>query len=133
VNRGVSLIGQYDYDGAAKAFAEALTAAPELAVIKIDLAIARFNRGHKEDQDIEQAQALLDAVLRKEPGTSGPCISRHRAAAYRPSEPAIACFEKVVQSRPDDGVAWYLLGMCRQRTGQKAEQELLKAVNCGLI
>jgi hypothetical protein len=47
VNRGVSLIGQYDYDGAAKAFAEALAAAPELSVIKINLAIARFNRGSK--------------------------------------------------------------------------------------
>jgi Flp pilus assembly protein TadD len=129
VNRGVSLIGQYDYDGAAKAFAEALTAAPELAVIKIDLAIARFNRGHKEDQDIEQAQALLDAVLRKEPGNIRALYFKGIVLLHiGRSEPAIACFEKVVQSRPDDGVAWYLLGMCRQRTGQKAEQELLKAV-----
>ena len=57
VNRGVSLMGQYDYDGAAKAFEEALAAAPESSVIKINLAIARFNRGRKDDQDIEQAQA----------------------------------------------------------------------------
>ena len=68
VNRGVSLMGQYDYDGAAKAFEEALAAAPELSVIKVNLAVARFNRGRKEDQDIEQAHALIDAILQKEPG-----------------------------------------------------------------
>jgi Flp pilus assembly protein TadD len=129
VNRGVSLIGQYDYDGAAKAFAEALAAAPELSVIKINLAIARFNRGSKENQDIEQAQALLDAVLQKEPGNIRAWYFKGIVLLHiGRSEPAIACFEKVVQARPGDGVAWYLLGMCRQRTGQQAERELLKAV-----
>ena len=48
-------MGQYDYDAAAKAFEEALKADPALAEAKINLAIARFNRARKEDQDIDQA------------------------------------------------------------------------------
>ena len=129
VNRGVSLMGQYDYDGATKAFEEALGAAPELSLVKINLAIARFNRGHKEDQDIEQAQGLLDAVLKKEPGNIRAWYFMGIVLLHTgQSEPATACFKKVLQLQPDDGVAWYLLGTCKQRTGQKAEREFLKAL-----
>ena len=129
MNRGVSLMGQYDYDGATKAFEEVLAAVPELTDAKINLAIARFNRGRKENQDIEQARNLLDAVLRKEPDNMRAWYFKGIVLQHiGQSEPAIACFEKVVQTRPDDGAAWYLLGMCKLRVGQKAERELLKAI-----
>jgi Flp pilus assembly protein TadD len=129
MNRGVSLMGQYNYEGAANAFAEALRAAPELTDAKINLAIARFNRAQKEQQDIEQAGALLDAVLQTEPANTRAwyfkgIVLQHQGQA----EAAINCFERVVQQRPDDGVAWYLLGMCKQRLGQNAEKELLRAI-----
>jgi tetratricopeptide (TPR) repeat protein len=68
-------------------------------------------------------------VLQKEPGNIRAWYFKGIVLLHTgQSEPAIACFEKVVQARPDDGVAWYLLGMCKQRAGQKAEQELRKAV-----
>lgn len=129
MNRGVSLMGQYDYDSAAKAFEEVLAAAPELTDAKINLAIARFNRGRKENQDIEQARTLLETVLQKEPDNMRAWYVKGIVLQHiGQSEPAIACFEKVVQTRPDEGAAWYLLGMCKLRVGQKGERELLKAV-----
>lgn len=129
INRGVSLMGQYDYDGATQAFEQALAAAPDLADVQVNLAIARFNRGKKEHQDVEQATQLLDTVVQSHP--------EHLRAWYFKSivlqhqghaEAAIPCLEKVLQQRPNDGVAWYLLGMCKQRVGQDAQKELLRAI-----
>jgi Tfp pilus assembly protein PilF len=129
VNRGVSLMGQYDYDGAAKAFEQALAVTPNLADVQVNLAIARFNRGKKEHQDLEQATQLLDAVIQAHPDHLRAwyfksIVLQHQGQA----EAAIPCLEKVLQQRPDDGVAWYLLGMCKQRVGQDAQKELLRAI-----
>ena len=129
MNRGVSLMGQYQYDAAVKAFEEALKADPELTEAKINLAIARFNRSQKEQRDLEQAGELLDAVLQKDPANARALYLKGILLQHAgQSEAAVPCFEKVVQQRPEDGVAWYLLGLCKQRSGQKAERELLKAV-----
>ena len=129
MNRGVSLMGQYEYDAAAQAFEEALKADPGLIDAQINLAIARFNRGRKENQDMEQAQALLEAVLRKEPANVRAWYFKGiMLQQVGQAESAVTCFEQVVKARPEDGAAWYLLGMCKERAGQKAEPEMLKAV-----
>ena len=44
------------------------------------------------------------------------------------AEDAIICFELVVKQEPEDGAAWYLLGLCKQRAGKPASEELLRAV-----
>jgi len=129
MNRGVSLMGQYQYDAAVKAFEEACQAAPDLVEAKINLAIARFNRSQKDQQDIEQAQQLLEQVLQKDPTNARALyvkgiVLQHLGQA----EQAADCFARVVQQRPEDGVAWYLLGMCKQRLGQDAEPELRRAI-----
>ena len=129
MNRGVSFMGQYDYDSAAKAFEAAAKAEPALADAKINLAIARFNRARKEDRDIDQTVELLDGVLKSDTNNLRALyfkgiVLQHLGKA----ETAVSCFEKVVEQRPNDGVAWYLLGMCKQRVGQPCERELLKAV-----
>lgn len=127
MNRGVSLMGQYEYGQAVDAFEKAVAAAPSLLDAKVNLAIALFNRGRKEDMD--RGTSLLDQVL-----TSNPT---HLRALYFKgivlqhignAEAAIACFEKVTQARPDDGVGWYLLGLCKQRVGRPAQADLLRAV-----
>ncbi|HYG34499.1 MAG TPA: tetratricopeptide repeat protein, partial [Clostridia bacterium] len=129
MNRGVSLMGQYDYDGAVKAFEEAIKAEPNLAEAKVNLAIARFNRARKEDRDIEQSGELLDGVLKTDPDNVRALYFKGIILQHvGKTEEAVACLEKVVQQRPKDGVAWYILGMCKQRLGQKCEQELLKAI-----
>ncbi len=129
VNLGVALMGQYDYDAASQAFEDALAAAPDHPEIKVNLAIARFNRGRKEDQDIEKSTELLEEVLRESPDHARAwyfkgIVLQHLGRA----EEAIPCFEKVLQQHPDDGVAWYILGMCRQRVGQDAFRELARAI-----
>ena len=129
MNQGVSLMGQYNYDRAVKAFSGVLEADPALIDAKVNLAIARFNRARKEDRDIEQAGELLDGVLKSEPGNVRAWYFKGIVLQHiGQTEAAIACFEKVVQQRPDDGAAWYLLGMCKQRLGQKADRELLQAI-----
>ncbi len=129
MNRGVSLMGQYEYAAAVKAFEEAVKAEPALADAKVNLAIARFNRARKEDRDIDAAGALLDDVLKGDPNNIRAryfkgIVLQHIGQA----EAAVSCFAKVVQQRPEDGVAWYLLGLCKQRLGQPCEPELLKAI-----
>lgn len=129
VNRGVSLMGQYDYDGAARAFEQALAASPDLAPVQINLAIARFNRGKKENHDVEEATRLLDAVLQRHP--DDPRALYFKAIILQhlgQTDAAVAGLQKVVQLRPDDGVAWYVLGLCQQRLGQDPQPALLRAV-----
>jgi tetratricopeptide (TPR) repeat protein len=129
MNRGVGLMGQYEYDAAVKAFEEALKADPALDDVKVNLAIARFNRAHKEDRDLEQAGELLDGVLKRHADNVRAWYFRGIVFQHvGQAEAAIPCFENVVRLRPDNGVAWYLLGLCKQRIGQKAESEFLKAI-----
>jgi tetratricopeptide (TPR) repeat protein len=129
MNRGVSSMGQYEYDPAVKAFETVLKIEPALTDARINLAIALFNRARKEDRDLERAGELLEAVLKSDADNVRACYFRGIVLQHiGKAEMAIPCFEKVVRQRPEDGVAWYLLGMCRQRLGQKAENELLKAI-----
>jgi len=127
MNRGVSLMGQYLYDDAAKAFEEALAAAPHLVEARLNLAIALFNRNRKEDLDA--AEKLVGSVLEANPSNTRALyfqaiVLQHAGKA----EEAIPPLERVVQDRPNDGAAWYLLALCKQRTGRPAEADFLRAV-----
>ena len=129
MNRGVSRMGQYQYDEAAKAFEEVLRADPSLNDAKVNLAIALFNRNRKEDQDLVRAGKLLDEVLLKDPENLRALYFKGIALQHvGQAEGAVPCFEKVVAKRPDDGAAWFLLALCKQRLGQSNEVELLRAV-----
>ncbi len=129
MNRGVSLMGQYQYDEAVKAFEAVLQQAPDLTDARINLAIARFNRAQKEARDVETATELLDAVLQKDPNNPRALYFKGIVQQHiGQTEAAVPLFEKVLEQRPNDGAAWYLLGMCKQRLGQSAERELLRAI-----
>jgi len=129
VNRGVSLMGQYQYDAAARAFQEALEASPGLVEARVNLAIALFNRNRKESQDLERAGQLIAEVLKQQPGHVRALyfkaiMLQHAGQAAE----AVPCLEEVVRQRPEDGAAWYVLALCRQRAGQPAEADFLRAV-----
>jgi len=127
MNRGVSLMGQYRYDDAAKAFEEVLTAAPHLSEARLNLAIALFNRNRKED--LETSEKLLATVLQKEPDNLRALYFRAILLQHvGKAEAAIPCLEAVLDKRADDGAAWYLLALCKQRVGQPAEVEFQRAV-----
>jgi len=129
MNQGVALMGQYDYLGAAQAFEEVLKLDPKLAAGQVNLAIALFNLGRKEDRDLDRAGELLDQVLAEDPGNLRALYFRGIVLQHLgDAENAVPLFEKVTEQRPRDGAAWYLLGLCRQRAGQPAEADFLKAV-----
>jgi hypothetical protein len=130
INEGVSLMGQYHYDAAVNAFERALDLSPQLIDAKVNLAISLFNRARKEDRDTERGTALLTEVLAQEPDHIRAryfqgIIRQHLGNA----EEAILDFARVVELQPEDGIAWYLLGLCKLRIGQPAEPDLLKAVS----
>lgn len=127
MNRGVSLMGQYRYEEAVQAFEEVLKEAPDLLEAQVNLAIALFNRNRQED--VAAAGRLLETVLQRDPG--------HLRALYfqaivfqhlGQAEKAVPGLERVLKARPEDGAVWYLLALCKQRIGQPAEAEFLKAV-----
>ena len=130
MNRGVSLMGQYQYGPAVEAFEEALQKEPSQAEAKVNLAISLFNRSRKEDQDLDRAGKLLEEVLAENPENLRALYFRGIVLQHiGKAEAAIPCFEKVTRERPDDGVAWYLLGLCKVRLERPAEKELLQAVS----
>jgi len=129
MNEGVSLMGQYRYDEAVTAFETAIKAEPQLAAAKVNLAIARFNRARKEDNDISRAGELLSEVLKADPANVRAWYFQGIVLQHiGKTEEAVASFQKVVEQRPADGVAWYLMGMCKQRLGASCEREMLKAI-----
>ena len=127
MNRGVSLMGQYLYGDAVKAFEEVVKKAPELLEGRINLAIALFNRNRQED--LAAAEELLDSVLEKDPANLRALYFRAIVLQHvGKAEEAVPALLAVLKQRPEDGAVWYLLALCKQRVGQPAEKEFLKAV-----
>ncbi len=67
MNRGVALMGQYQYGQAVAAFREALAAEPGLLQAKLNLAISMFNRNSKEEQDLDNGMRLLNELVAQDP------------------------------------------------------------------
>ncbi len=129
VNRGVSQMGQYQYEAAVQSFEQAAKAMPDNTEVQVNLAIALFNRGKRELGDLDRPVQMLDEVLKKDPGNVRAryflgIIHTHLGKA----ELAVPCFEWVTRQQTNDGVAWYLLGLARHRIGQPAQKEFLRAV-----
>jgi len=64
-NRGVGLMGRYEYDNAREVFAELVEAYPDWLQARINLAIATLNRQREGDE--RAALAMLDEVLEQSP------------------------------------------------------------------
>lgn len=127
MNKGVSLMGQYQYEGAVAAFEEVLRVRPDLEQARLNMAVALFNRNQKED--LEASQVLLNELLKRNPQNVGALyfkaiLLQHAGKA----EQAVPLLETVLRQRPEDGACWYILGLCKLRTGQPSEAEFLKAV-----
>ncbi len=126
-NRGVALMGQYKYAEAVAAFEEAVALEPDSADARVNLAIAVWNRNAKGD--LPQAETLLDAVLADQPDHTRALYFRgitHQFSGR--DEPAMACFQRVLQARPHDAYAWYLLARSKSHLGQPCRHELERAI-----
>ena len=115
-NRGVALMGYFDYDGARTQFEQLLAAHPTNHEIAVNLAIATLNR--QQEGDEEAALAILESVLAQDPD--------HARAKYCAgllnlnngnSEVALAFFSQVAGEKPGDAFAQYYTGLCTLQSG----------------
>jgi Flp pilus assembly protein TadD len=109
INRGVGILGKFDYSPAVDAFQEVANQYPNHPLVKVNLAIALLNR----DQNGEKALPILAEVLAADPN--------HLAARYCTGlllvhagklQEALPHFQKVVEGDPNDAFAAYFYAQC---------------------
>jgi tetratricopeptide (TPR) repeat protein len=119
-NLGVALLEQFDYEGAARSFREALQLAPDLPPARLNLAIALFYGGHTEDAAVE-ARA---AAARMPDTPSAHFVLGLAEKAQDHVDEATAAFGRVLQLDPADAATKVHLGQIhlQQRRYQDALQ-----------
>jgi tetratricopeptide (TPR) repeat protein len=108
-NRGVALLEQFNYDGAAAAFREALKISPDLGIARVNLAIALFY-GNKSTEADQAARAATDAL------PSSPTshyVAGLIAKTDNRIDDAAAAFERVLKIDPNDAGTKIQLGQIR--------------------
>jgi Flp pilus assembly protein TadD len=108
-NRGVALLEQFTYDGAADAFRQALKSAPDLGLARVNLAIALFY-ANKGGEAADAARAAVTAL--PESPTSHYVLGMIAKTDNRIDE-AAAAFERVLQLDSSDAGAKIQLGQIR--------------------
>ena len=121
-NRGVGLMGQFDFDAARQVFAELVARRPDWTEAEINLAIAITNR--QSEGDSEAALAILQTVLERAPDNlrahyCTAILLLHKGEAAEAAEH----FRLVAEADPDDAYAAYFLGQALAQANQ-AEQAL---------
>jgi Tfp pilus assembly protein PilF len=119
-NRGVGLMGRFEYEPARQVFAELAGVHPDWLDAQVNLAIATLNRQLEGDE--RAALAIVDGVLGRDPGH----LRAHYVAGLlrlylsSPAE-ALPHFERVRASDPRDAYAAYYTGQCLAQLGRPAE------------
>jgi hypothetical protein len=113
-------MGRFEYAPAREVFAGLVETYPDWLQVRVNLAVATLNRQLEGDE--EAALALVDEVLRRDPGH----LRAHYVAGLlrlylaRPAE-ALGHFEKVAEADPADGYAAYYLGQTLTQLGRPAD------------
>jgi Tfp pilus assembly protein PilF len=115
-NRGVGLMGQYDFDRARDAFASLAASHPDRADLRIQLAIALLNRQQPGDED--EARRMLEAIVASDPKNTRAhyglgLILFHGGRA----RDALPHFVAAAAQAPRDAHAAYFLAQCRAELG----------------
>ena len=117
-DRGVALMGRYEYASAEEVFADVARAAPHWLDARVNLAIATLNR--QRDGDEALALDILGDVLAEHP--------QHLRALYASGilrfhggdvDSAIALFRQVVAADARDAYATYFLGQALLQSGDE--------------
>ncbi|MEM7432834.1 MAG: FG-GAP-like repeat-containing protein, partial [Pseudomonadota bacterium] len=117
-NRGVALMGYFDYPGAHATFSELVERKPNWHDARTNLAIAFMNR--QETGDEQRALDELAKVLADNPDDPRANYVTGLLQLYIGEiEPAATSFERVLALDPDDAYAHYYLGQCQQRLGDR--------------
>lgn len=115
-NRGVGLMGYFDYEGARRVFAGLAEQYPDWHAVQVNLAIATLNRQQAGDE--QTALAIVERVLAKDSG--------HLRASYVAGllklnagacDEALEYFGRVAAADPADAYAAYYSALCRAQTG----------------
>src|SRR3954466_315661 len=118
-NRGVGLMGQFNFDAARETFARLAEAHPERRDLQVNLAIATLNR--QQDGDVDKARSILERVAAADPqdlraryGLGLLLLNDGRAADALPH------FAFVAERAPADAFAAYYVARCRFERGDFA-------------
>jgi tetratricopeptide (TPR) repeat protein len=121
-NRGVGLMGRFDYDGAHAAFADLAVRYPQQPDIQVNLAVATLNRQQPGDE--AAALTLLERVLGAHPDhLRARFLSGILLLNAGDPERAAEHFQAVARADPGDAYAAYFLGQCLAQQG-RAEDAL---------
>jgi len=116
-NRGVGLMGRFEYDSAERVFRELAERHPEWLQVRVNQAIATLNR--QEEGDEQRALALVDEVLAEDPEHLRAHYVAGLLRLYLSSpEAALPHFRSVAAADPEDGYAAYYLAQCLAQQGE---------------
>ncbi len=112
-NRGVALMGQFDYQAAFDLFSKLAHDNPDWTAGKINLAIAQFNLNRPGSDDLPKAEELLQQVLAVEPNNlrANYCFGVLLFNDSKMHE-ALDRFKLVAAADPHDAYAAYFVGRC---------------------
>ena len=118
-DRGVALMGQYEYAAAEQVFADVVAREPGWLDARVNHAIATLNR--QEDGDEHLALDILGAVLADDPDHARALYTSAILHLYLgEAEPAATALERVTMLDPQDAYAAYFLGQSRLQGGDYA-------------
>lgn len=108
-NRGVGLMGKFQYAEARDVFEQVAAAHPDWHDVKVNLAIATLNR--QQDGDIERALEILEGVIVEVPDHARAqyCAGLLKLYVGPPNDP-LPHFKAAAESAPDDAAAAYYVG-----------------------
>jgi hypothetical protein len=110
-NRGVALMGRYEYEPAREVFAALAERYPDDPEVLANLAIATLNRQQAGDDQL--ALELLDRAIEIDAGHLRSLYSRGLILLNMGEvEPALESFQSVVDADPLDADAVYHVGQC---------------------
>lgn len=119
-NRGVGLMGRFEYARAAEQFTELLRRYPAWQDLRVNLAIAVLNRQNEGDE--AAALSMVDAVLKAEPGNLRAQYVAGLLRLYLASPAdALGHFRRVAEADPKDAYAAYYLAQCLSQLDRHAE------------
>lgn len=115
-NRGVALMGYFDYDGARDVFEQLVQRRPDWRDARLNLAIATLNR--QQDGDEQLALGIVEAVLQEDPDDLRANYIAGLLHLYLgETEAALARFGVVTAGDPEDAYAAYFTGQALVQQG----------------
>ena len=115
-NRGVGLMGYFDYTGAYQVFTDLALRYPENADIQVNLAISKLNRQQPGDE--QKTLDMLADVLASDPANlRAHYISGLVLLYLGKSEAAAKHFRRVIDADPNDAYATYFFAQSLAQEG----------------